>query len=154
MHAAPLTLNLAQVLAEELPITQALGISVREVSAGRVVLGLPLAVNRNHKGTVFAGSLNAVATLAGWGALWQAMHEAGVAAHVVIQDGMTRYLAPARTDVVAECPRPPAGVINPALALLARRGKARVRLEVTVHDAAGDVVATLQARYVLQRWPS
>lgn len=147
----PPAASLGQVLADELPITQSLGIAVREASAGRVVLTLPLAANRNHKGTVFAGSLNAAATLAGWGALWQSLQDAGVAAHVVIQDGTTRYLAPARTDVLAECLCPPAEVMQPALAQLARRGRARVRLEVVVRDAAGDVVASLHARYVLQR---
>ena len=65
--------RLGEVLAAELPITQSLGIRVESRSGGGLVLWLPLAANRNHKGAVFAGSLNAVATLAGWGALWLAL---------------------------------------------------------------------------------
>jgi len=142
---------LASVLAEELPITRLLGIQVRDVTKDRIVLGLPLAANRNHKRTVFAGSLNAVATLAGWGALWQGLYEAGVTAHVVIQDGTTRYLMPAGTDVTAVCDRPSTAAMDHALAMLRRRGRTRMTLDVVVHDTAGTVVATLHARYVLHR---
>ncbi len=142
---------LAQVLAEELPITQSLGITVREIGRDRVVLAMPLAANRNHKGTVFAGSLNAVATLAGWSLLWQVMREAGIQAHVVIQDSSVRYLVPAQSDVVAEATPPDAAALEQALLLLARRGRARVALEAVVRDRETQVVATLSGRYVVHR---
>lgn len=143
--------ELARVLAEELPITQSLGIGVRSASAGGVVLTMPLAANRNHKGTVFAGSLNAVATLAGWSVLWTVLREAGVRAHVVIQDSTVHYLVPARSDVAAEARSPDPEVLERALALLARRGRARVALDAVVHDADGGSVATLRGRYVIHR---
>lgn len=143
--------ELARVLAEELPITQSLGIGVRSVSATGVVLEMPLAANRNHKGTVFAGSLNAVATLAGWSVLWTVLREAGVVAHAVIQDSSVHYLVPARSDVTAEAARPDAAIVERALRMLARRGRTRVGLEAVVKDEDGVVVATLQGRYVVHR---
>lgn len=141
--------ELARVLAEELPITQSLGITVREIGPDRVILAMPLAANRNHKGTVFAGSLNAVATLAGWSLLWRVMREAGIQAHVVIQDSAVRYLAPAQSDVLAEATPPDAAALERALLMLARRGRARVALGVVVRDHASQVVATLSGRYVV-----
>lgn len=148
---SPSRRELARVLAEELPITQSLGIGVRSASASSVVLAMPLAANRNHKGTVFAGSLNAVATLAGWSALWTVLREAGIAAHVVIQDSTVRYLVPAGSDVTAEAQRPRAEEVERALRMLARRGRARIGLEAVVKDKDSVVVATLQGRYVIHR---
>lgn len=142
---------LSQVLADELPITQSLGIGVVRASPGQVVLGLPLAANRNHKGTVFAGSLNAVATLAGWSLLWVTLRAHDRDAHVVIQDAVVRYLEPARSDVLATCDAPESAVLESALSTLSRRGRARVALAATVTDAEGVTVATLAGRYVIHR---
>lgn len=142
---------LARVLAEELPITQSLGIGVVAASPAGVVLSLPLAANRNHKGTVFAGSLNAVATLAGWGLLWVVLRERQVEAQVVIQDATVRYLVPARGDVQARCTAPEPGVMAAAEAMLHRRGRGRVTLRADVTDTSGTVVATLSGRYVIHR---
>lgn len=147
----PAATELAQVLAAELPVTQSLGIAVRRVSRDGVALGLPLAPNRNHKGTVFAGSLNAVATLAGWSVLWAALREADHEAHVVIQDATVRYLAPARSDVVAFAPRPEEAALERVWAMLVRRGRGRLPVRVEVRDSAGELVAILQGRYVIHR---
>jgi thioesterase domain-containing protein len=143
--------DLARVLAEELPITQSLGIGVRSASAAGVVLTMPLAANRNHKGTVFAGSLNAVATLAGCSMLWTVLRVAEVGAHVVIQDSTVHYLVPAQSDVTAEAKRSEPEALERALAQLARRGRARVALDAEVRDAEGRSVATLRGRYVIHR---
>jgi len=157
-HLSPLTFylssvqsSLSQVLAAELPITQSLGIGVAEAGSDRVVLTLPLAANRNHKGTVFAGSLNAVATLAGWSLLWVELQRRAIDAHVVIQDATVRYLEPARSDVWATCVGPDSAVLDHAVRVLKRRGRARVALPVEVHDDQGRLVATLAGRYVIHR---
>lgn len=142
---------LSRVLAEELPITQSLGVGVIEATPERVVLGLPLAANRNHKGTVFAGSLNAVATLAGWSLLWVVLRARAVAAHVVIQDASIKYLEPARSDVQATCLPPDPVVVERAVEMLARKGRARVSLSAKVADREGRVVAELAGRYVMHR---
>lgn len=144
-----LAAELGRVLAAELPITQSLGIAVVEAGTHGVTLALPLAANRNHKGTVFAGSLNAVATLAAWSTLWVVLRQAGVAAHVVIQDASVRYLAPAGSDVLATSACPDDAELRHALAVLARRGRARVAMRAEVRDGGGELVTTLQGRYVI-----
>lgn len=142
---------LASVWADRMPITTALGITIAELNARHLSLVMPLAPNRNHKGTVFAGSLSALATLAGWSTVWLMLRDAGVAAHVVIQDAQIRYLAPTRSDVTATTAFPDQATWQRALNGLTRRGKTRLTLSAELRDAEGAVVATFSGRYVIQR---
>ncbi|MEP6472510.1 MAG: YiiD C-terminal domain-containing protein, partial [Gemmatimonadota bacterium] len=70
--------RLSTLLATEIPLAGRLGVTVVGTRDGALVLSAPLAFNRNHEGTAFGGSLNAVATLAGWSAVWLAVQEAGL----------------------------------------------------------------------------
>lgn len=142
---------LRAVWREELPITGALGIAVVSAPPGALVLEMPLAPNRNHKGTAFAGSLSALTTLAGWSLLWLALREAGEAAHVVIQDSTMRYLRPVHSDAFATATAPAAEAMAQLLTALRRHGRGRVTVEVVVRDAAGAVVAAFSGRYVVAR---
>ena len=65
-------------LRRDMPITKALGLRVVGREGAGLVLSSPLAPNINHKGTAFAGSLNATATLAGWGTIWLVLRERGM----------------------------------------------------------------------------
>lgn len=142
---------LTTVWADRMPITTALGIAVAELDARQLSLVMPLAPNRNHKGTVFAGSLSALATLTGWSVVWLMLRDAGVGAHVVIQDAQIRYLAPTRSDVTATTDFPDAISWQRATTGLLRRGKARLTLGAVLRDADGEVVATFSGRYVIHR---
>jgi thioesterase domain-containing protein len=93
-------------LAREMPVTQSLGIRVVGRQDGGLVLEAPLAANINHTGTAFAGSLNAAATLAGWGTVWLLLRERGIRAHVVLQDSTVHYVRPVTgTSPHAACRR-------------------------------------------------
>ena len=140
---------LTAVWADRMPITTALGIAVAGLDAQHLSLVMPLAPNRNHKGTVFAGSLSALATLAGWSVVWLKLRDAGVQAHVVIQDAQIRYLAPTRSDVTARSTFPDDATWQRALNGLQRRGKARLTLTAELRDDTGAVVATFGGRYVM-----
>lgn len=142
---------LREVWASRMPITAALGVRLAALDRASLTLAMPLDPNRNHKGTLFAGSLSALATLAGWSAIWLLAREAGEAAHVVIQDASIRYLRPVRSDATARCPLPDPAAHDRLLTTFRRRGRARVPLHVTVHDADGEEVATFSGRYVMHR---
>jgi thioesterase domain-containing protein len=92
--------QLQQILTERIPLTQAMGLQVREAGA-RVVLAFPLALNHNHKCTAFGGSLYSAAVLAGWAWLEAAMLRRGWQGHLVIQrEGQYRIIyKPAGTQV-------------------------------------------------------
>ena len=55
---------------QQIPITRAMGVRVAAYDGQRFTLVAPIALNFNHLGTAFGGSLSAVATLAGYGLLW------------------------------------------------------------------------------------
>lgn len=141
--------QLRAILRTEVPITQHLGVEVASYRSGCLTLRAPLAANINHKGTAFAGSLNAIATLAGWGLLWLALREAGLRGHVVIQDSSVRYLRPVAGDFHATCGPPHESALTRLLESVRRRGLGRIALETVVADARGEAV-TFSGRYVVQ----
>lgn len=141
---------LRRVIAAELPITQHLAITVESENEHGVVLRLPLGPNRNHQGGIFAGSLNAVATLAGWALVWLALQRADIAANVVIQDSTMEYLAPVAQDCYAHCAWPDAETLGRFLDTIRRHSRARLPLAVYV-SADGAAAARFSGRYVALR---
>jgi len=141
--------TLRDVLHRELPVTLHLGVDVRQADRSGVILSAPLDSNVNHKGTAFAGSLNAVATLAGWSWCWVLLREERVDAIVVLQDSAIRYQRPVRADFTAHCEPPDAAALGRFLSTLRRRGRARLSLQVVVSDPAGPA-ASFVGRYVAE----
>jgi len=137
---------LRRVLASELPITQHLGIAVERADRG-VELRLPLAPNRNHQGTMFAGSLNAAATLAGWAVVWLEVARAGLTAAVVVQDSSIDYLRPVAGDCIARCEPPALPERERFVATLTRHRRARLALAVAIM-VDGEPAARFHGRFV------
>ncbi|MFI5209739.1 MAG: YiiD C-terminal domain-containing protein [Gemmatimonadales bacterium] len=144
--------ELRATLANEMPVTQHLGIEVVGRREEGPLLRAPLASNRNHQGTAFGGSLNAIATLACWSAIWLALREAEAPGIVVIQDSTIRYLRPVTTDFTAVADLS-ALKIEQLMATIRRRGRGRITVTATVSDAAGPAV-TFTGRYVVASNPS
>ncbi|HLJ81337.1 MAG TPA: thioesterase domain-containing protein [Ktedonobacterales bacterium] len=140
--------ELQAVLSHEIPITEAIGITVARYDGETLTLTAPLRQNRNHKSTAFAGSLNALVTLAGWGLIWLILKERDIAATIVIQESTSRYLSPVRADFTARCRKPPEARLAAFETMLRRRGKARLELHVQIGD--GDTLAMdFTGRYVV-----
>jgi thioesterase domain-containing protein len=134
-------------LRRDMPITKALGLRVVGNAGGGLVMRSPLEPNINHKGTAFAGSLNATATLAGWGTIWLLLREHGLRSHVVIQDSTVHYVRPVTGDFTARCRAPSPGAVERLVNAVRRRGRGRIELDVLVSDASGDAVR-FHGRYV------
>ncbi len=141
--------SLRRLLAEEIPLSDRLGVSVAAAGEGQVVLAAPLEFNRNHEGTAFGGSLNAVATLAGWSAVWWSLEEAAVSGVVVIQDSAVRFRRPVTGDFRATASLDPDRVAR-LIEAVTRKGKGRITVDVTVEDADGPAVE-FAGRYVVTR---
>lgn len=146
--ANDLAAELQRTLAHEIPITRHLGLAVEAYDGERLTLVAPLAKNLNHKATAFAGSLNAVTTLAGWGLAWLILRELGIAATVVIQHSTSNYLLPVTSDFSARCRKPDAEQLALFAATLRRRGKARIELHVSI-EQDGRVAVDFSGRYVV-----
>ena len=127
-------------LRRDMPITRAFGLRVVGNEGGGLVLSSPLEPNINHKGTAFAGSLNATATLAGWGTIWLLLREHGIRSHVVIQDSTVHYFRPVTGDFTARCRPPSSTAVERLVNAVRRRGRGRIELDVLVADGSGDAV--------------
>ncbi len=134
-------------LATEIPVTQHLGLEVVGHDWCGLTLAAPLSNNVNHEGTAFAGSVNAVATLAGWGWVWLTLRRSGHEGHVLLQDSSIRYLRPIETDFTARCLPAEAAEVERLLAGLTRHGRGRVSLGVEIRTGV-TVVATFRGRFV------
>jgi thioesterase domain-containing protein len=144
--------ELQATLEHEIPLTRHLGLHVEEFEDGTLVVRAPLEPNINHKATAFAGSLNAVCTLTGWGLIWLLLRERGLRSIIVIQEGTTHYHLPVRDDFTAICHMPPPETVETFLTTLARRGRARLPLAVEIR--AGERLAVaFSARYVVTLRP-
>jgi len=114
----------------------------------QLVLEAPLALNHNHLGTAFGGSLNALATLAGYALLWLELGDPE--AHLVIAESSIAFLRPVRGDLKALCARPGEAVLAAFREKFARTGKARVKLEVTLEEA-GEIAVRFRGTFVALR---
>ena len=140
--------ELQKTLEHEIPLTQHLGLQVVSYDKKGLTLRAPLAPNINHKRTAFAGSLNSVVTLAGWGLLWLMLQELELPARVVIQDSSCSYRRPVSNDFSAFCHKPEAAQIARLAESLKKRGKARIELNVEIRNASA-VAVSFTGRYVL-----
>ena len=141
--------HLQAVLQTEIPISQAIGIAVDAYDNGCLTLRAPLGPNINHKDTAFAGSLNALVTLAGWSLMWLVLDAARLSGKIVIQDSTIQYLRPVTQDFVARCCQPEAGDLARFLTMLRRKGRARLELQAEIREAGARAVS-FSGRYVAQ----
>jgi len=142
--------ELQEMLHHEIPLSQQMGLTVLHYDGNYLALGAPLAPNINHKATAFAGSLNAVMTLAGWGTVWLVLREHDLRGTIVIQESTTRYLLPVDNDFTATCriPAEEEQEVEWFIAWLQRWGKARISLKVEILDGAGRVAVAFTGAYV------
>ena len=140
--------RLQATLHTEIPISKEIGITVGAYDDGCLVLHAPLAPNINHKDTAFAGSLNAVATLAGWSLVWLVLDEAALSGKIVIQDSAIEYLRPVTSDFAARCCLPGSDELSRFLTILRKKARARLQLQATIVEE-DRMVIRFTGRYVV-----
>jgi thioesterase domain-containing protein len=116
----------------KIPITRAMGIRVAEYDGSQLKLIAPVALNHNHLGTAFGGSLSAIATLAGYGLLWLELDDKNC--HVVIRKSWLSFSRPVRREIVAIGRRPSQEEWRVFKAAFSQRHKARINLDVTIEE--------------------
>lgn len=131
----------------EIPITREIGIKVALYDGEKLELTAPIKRNINHKSTAFAGSLNSVVTLAGWGLIWLLLKELDISATIVIQDSASHYRRPVTRDFTAICSRPPDEQVEQFARVLREKGRARLELASTISEQ-NVLVMSFQGRYV------
>jgi thioesterase domain-containing protein len=134
---------------DKIPLTKSMGVRVEAWDEERLVLTAPLEPNHNHLGTAFGGSLSAIATLAGYGLIWLAL--GGRDGHVVIRDSAMRYRRPVRGEIRAVCRMPVTDVLEPFKEEFAKKGKAHLKLAVTIENGESLDAATFEGTFVAMR---
>ena len=132
---------------ECIPITKAMGIRVVESGDQCLILTAPLELNRNDKGTAFAGTIVALATLTGAAYTLRLLAEHGSTADVVIASSEQKYLRPGTGNLFANCQVPAPAHRTRFLGALKAEGKAKWWLTVSIRS--GEVeVARFKGEYV------
>jgi thioesterase domain-containing protein len=141
-------------LHEMIPLAKAMGVGV-EVSDDRaLVLTAPKEQNKNSLNTAFGGSLVALATLAGYGVVWELMKDDKKTEkpvwHIVVKESRAAYRRPVIGDLRAICERPAQAAIAEFKEALARYGKAKLKLRASIIED-GNVAVDVQAAFVVSR---
>jgi thioesterase domain-containing protein len=141
-------------LHEMIPLAKAMGVGV-EVSDDRaLVLTAPKEQNKNSLNTAFGGSLVSLATLAGYGVVWELMREEKAQSekkptwHIVVKESRAAYRRPVIGDLRAICERPAQAAIAEFKEALARYGKAKLKLRASIIEN-GNVAVDVQAAFVV-----
>lgn len=139
--------DLQRYLHEHIPISSAMGVTVREAGTDRVILEAPLTPNINHRETVFGGSASAVAILAAWSILHLRLRAAGTAPRLVIRRSEMSWDAPIAGPFTASADAPEDAAWDRFLRGLARRSMARITVRATL-AFEGTIAGRLNGEFV------
>lgn len=139
MTGADLLRETTAYLHEHIPLTRAMGVEVASYDGTALVMTAPLALNHNHLGTAFGGSLNAIATLAGYVLLWLELRDRS--AHIVIRESRIQFYRPVKGALRAICHAPDPAVLADFREGFGRKGKARLELHVEIFEGEELAVA-------------
>ena len=153
--------QLVQTLKRQMPISTAMQIAVANwdsplCEGGRLTMSIPLAPNRNHQQTAFAGSLNALCTVVGWGTMFILLGERGLSGNIVIHRSTIRYRKPVQTaKIVAGALPLPRESVDYFFELLNCKGTSKLELSVEIsgQDSAGQegTLVTFKGAYVVNK---
>jgi len=155
-------IKLEQTLRREMPICTAMEIAVKSWDrpfyeggpvhgGGQLAMSMPLGPNRNHQDSAFAGSLNALCTMVGWGTLFMLLEMQGLAGNIVIRRSNIRYRRPVRVSpIVAQGLPLDLNELNYFYELLQSKGKSKLNVDVEIADTQGPLL-TFQGSYVVLR---
>ncbi len=127
-------LEFQQLLYEQIPITEKMGLRVVEFKPHSVKVLAILGPNLNHKCTAFGGSISSLMTVCGWGAVFANINESYPNSHIVIQRSSIEYISPIDKDFMAECNIENQEEIERFLSAYERFGRARIKLNVYCRD--------------------
>jgi thioesterase domain-containing protein len=139
---APELRELQATLEREIPICGQMGIRVHDGGLGGLVMRLPLVPNRNHQQTAFAGSLNALCTIAGWGSVYLLLKDLGRPGNIVIRRSTIKYLEPvASAEIYARCQPVSAEARQFFLEMLDDKKQAKLDVMVEIAGPDGPAVS-------------
>jgi thioesterase domain-containing protein len=138
---APDLRELQAVLERDFPMCSQMGITVHDGGPGGLVVRLPLGPNRNHQRTAFAGSLNALCTIAGWGTMFLLLRASGRKGSIVIRRSTIKYQEPVTSpEIFARCHPIPDDASTYFLEMLDDKKQAKLDLVVEISGPTDPLV--------------
>ena len=143
-HHGPFASHWTRRLTDGFPMLAAMQVRV-EGHEHAWFLAAPFDPNRNDHGTAFGGSLSTLTTIAGW---MRTNLAAGDDHDVVIQHGNCDFVRPLTGDLFAR-PLPVDDLtLQRFSSALARRGRARLAVQVEILNDACEQVVLFSGQYV------
>jgi thioesterase domain-containing protein len=137
---------------EMIPLAKAMGVTVEVSDDQKLVLAAPKAPNTNNLNTAFGGSLVSLATLAGYGVVWELMRnensEKKPEWRIVVKESKAAYRRPVLGDLRAICERPATAAIEEFKSALSRYGQAKLKLRARIVED-GNTAVDVQAAFVV-----
>lgn len=133
-----------------IPLASAMQVEIRRLDTRGLQLAAPLNPNRNHIGTAFGGSLQGLATLAGWGVTLVTAAEHG-STRVVIRESHMRFLAPVAGELLATAAWPEPSEAAVFRQQLATAGRARLVVAVDLGAPGEDAAARFSGEFLARR---
>lgn len=139
--------GMTEWLHRTVPLSAAMEVRVLRLEEGSAVLTMPLAPNVNHMGTVFGGSLNALALLTAAAAVMTRLRPAGYEHLLVVSHSEYSYHRPAASDPTAQAQIPARqwAKIQPALET---GNPARLKIEAII-TVENQPTGTIKAHFAL-----
>jgi thioesterase domain-containing protein len=136
-----------QFFHEKIPLTNAMAIRIVPDRDHGFAVEAPVSFNYNHLGTAFGGSINSVATLAGYSFLWLKLRDQ--APRIVVGKSSIRYFKPIREVIRATCSQPENIAWENFATSFSERGRASLQLHVAVREA-GEIAAEFEGTFVAE----
>ncbi|MFV2066784.1 MAG: YiiD C-terminal domain-containing protein [Pirellulales bacterium] len=146
--------ELQTTIEREIPMCAMMGIEVDSYDHRGLTLHAPLRQNYNHQGTAFAGSLNALCTMAGWGHVFLLHRIHGLTGDIVICRSSIKYLKPVASDQICACCHH-VGDRERDHFLEMFRAKGQAKIDVRVEIVSAEVTAVaFSGAYVITERPA
>jgi thioesterase domain-containing protein len=140
--------ELQAYLLEQIPLSGAMGIEIKEATDQQVVLSLPLEPNINHRDTAFGGSICAAGTLACWALVHLRLSRLDIQTRLVIHKNKMVYRKPIPGRFEAICQFSDETAWQQVLDMLDRWGRAKLQLTATV-SCEGEAAAEFHGSFVV-----
>ena len=139
-----------QKLANQIPITDAMGFVVEFVPPATVRIHVPLHVNRNDKQTAFAGTIYSALALAPWYLLDHLVTGVHPRAKIVVYEAAVKYYTPITTDFVVSASLPGSAKL---LAALEHKPTHKLSLTAVALSPTRERLASFHGKYFIARDP-
>jgi thioesterase domain-containing protein len=140
--------ELENLLHDKIPMAKLMGTRILSIDGLRLNLALPLSINRNHKQTLFGGSLYSGSALACYGMFLWGLREAGITSEdIVIAEGNIKYAHPVDVDAEIIAEWPDIETRTAFFQTLQKKGKARIEMRANIITEKS-ICATFTGQFV------